>query len=122
MQKCLLFCFIFLLKSIVFSQNLPNYSPNEILLKMKKLNVLGSVLYVAAHPDDENTVMLSWLAKEKMVRTSYLSITRGDGGQNLIGSEQSELLGLIRTHELLAARAIDGPEQYFTAAADFGFF
>jgi LmbE family N-acetylglucosaminyl deacetylase len=104
-----------------FAQNLPNYQPNEILLNMKKLNVLGSVLYIAAHPDDENTVMLSWLAKEKLVRTSYLSITRGDGGQNQIGPEQSELLGLIRTHELLAARAIDGPEQYFTSAADFGF-
>ncbi|MES2797621.1 MAG: PIG-L family deacetylase [Bacteroidota bacterium] len=121
MQKSLLIVLFFLVKSLVFSQNLPNYSPNEILLNMKKLNVLGSVLYVAAHPDDENTVMLSWLAKEKLVRTSYLSITRGDGGQNLIGSEQSELLGLIRTHELLAARAIDGPEQYFTSASDFGF-
>jgi LmbE family N-acetylglucosaminyl deacetylase len=121
MQKCLLIVLFFLVKNQVFSQNLPNYSPNEILLNMKKLNVLGSVLYVAAHPDDENTVMLSWLAKEKLVRTSYLSITRGDGGQNLIGSEQSELLGLIRTHELLAARAIDGPEQYFTSASDFGF-
>ncbi len=121
MRKFLAIILLFTTNSSIFSQNLPNYSPNEILLNMKKLNVLGSVLYVAAHPDDENTVMLSWLAKEKMVRTSYLSITRGDGGQNLIGSEQSELLGLIRTHELLAARAIDGPEQYFTSAADFGF-
>lgn len=121
MRSILFVIILVTFNSIIFSQNLPNYSPNEILLNMKKLNVLGSVLYVAAHPDDENTVMLSWLAKEKMVRTSYLSITRGDGGQNLIGSEQSELLGLIRTHELLAARAIDGPEQYFTSAADFGF-
>jgi LmbE family N-acetylglucosaminyl deacetylase len=116
----------FLLLALLFSlsaqsQVSSSYSPNEILLNMKKLDVLGSVLYVAAHPDDENTVMLSWLAKEKLLRTSYLSITRGDGGQNLIGSEQAELLGLIRTHELLAARAIDGPEQYFTKASDFGF-
>jgi LmbE family N-acetylglucosaminyl deacetylase len=121
MQKFLIIIVFLVAKNLIYSQTLPSYSPNEILLNMKKLNVLGSVLYVAAHPDDENTVMLSWLAKEKKVRTSYLSITRGDGGQNLIGSEQSELLGLIRTHELLAARAIDGPEQYFTQAADFGF-
>lgn len=95
--------------------------PGEILLNLKKLNVLGAAMYVAAHPDDENTVMLSWLAKERLVRTAYLSVTRGDGGQNLIGPEQAELMGLIRTYELLAARAIDGPEQYFTRAADFGF-
>lgn len=93
----------------------------EILINLKKLNVVGSALYMAAHPDDENTIMLSWLAKERKVRTSYLSVTRGDGGQNLVGSELSDLLGLIRTQELLAARAIDGPEQYFTRANDFGF-
>ncbi len=93
----------------------------EILLNLKKLNVVGSALYVAAHPDDENTIMLSWLAKERKVRTSYLSVTRGDGGQNLVGPELSDLLGLIRTQELLAARSIDGPEQYFTRANDFGF-
>ncbi len=109
---------IFLLVSYKsFSQ----YAPNEILLDIQKLKVCGSVLYVAAHPDDENTVMLSWLAKGKLVNTAYLSITRGDGGQNLIGAEQSELLGLIRTNELLAARAIDGPKQFFTSANDFGF-
>jgi LmbE family N-acetylglucosaminyl deacetylase len=93
----------------------------EILLNLKKLNVVGTAMYMAAHPDDENTVMLSWLAKERKVRTAYLSVTRGDGGQNLIGSELGDLLGLIRTQELLAARAIDGPEQYFTRANDFGF-
>ena len=93
----------------------------EMILNLKKLNVLGSAMYIAAHPDDENTIMLSWLAKERKVRTSYLSITRGDGGQNLIGPEQAELMGLIRTQELLAARSIDGPEQYFTRANDFGF-
>ncbi len=87
----------------------------------KKLNVLGSVLYVAAHPDDENTRLLAYLAQEKHYRTGYLSITRGDGGQNLIGNEQGELLGLIRTQELLAARKVDGAEQFFTRAVDFGF-
>ncbi|MBC7892186.1 MAG: PIG-L family deacetylase, partial [Sphingobacteriaceae bacterium] len=95
--------------------------PGEILLNLKRLNVLGTALYVAAHPDDENTAMLSWLGKEKLVRTGYLSLTRGDGGQNLIGPEQAELMGLIRTYELLAARKIDGPEQFFTRANDFGF-
>ena len=104
-----------------FSQPIKPMPTGEILLNLKKLNVLGTALYIAAHPDDENTIMLSWLAKERKVRTSYLSVTRGDGGQNLVGPELSDLLGLIRTQELLAARAIDGPEQYFTRANDFGF-
>ncbi|RPE08236.1 PIG-L family deacetylase [Chitinophaga lutea] len=93
----------------------------EIRLQLKKLNTLGSVLYIAAHPDDENTRLLGFLAKENLYRTGYLSLTRGDGGQNLIGNEQAELLGLIRTQELLAARRIDGAEQFFTRANDFGF-
>jgi LmbE family N-acetylglucosaminyl deacetylase len=97
------------------------YTSSEILLQLKKLNVLGAVLYVAAHPDDENTRLLAYLANEKMYRTAYLSLTRGDGGQNLIGDEQGIDLGLIRTQELLAARRIDGAEQYFTRAYDFGF-
>ena len=88
---------------------------------LKKLDVLGSVLYVAAHPDDENTRLLAYLAQEKHYRTGYLSMTRGDGGQNLIGNEQGDLLGLIRTQELLAARKVDGAEQFFTRANDFGF-
>ncbi len=104
-----------------FSQPIKPMPTGEILLNLKKLNVLGTALYIAAHPDDENTIMLSWLAKERKVRTSYLSVTRGDGGQNLVGPELSDLLGLIRTQELLSARAIDGPEQYFTRANDFGF-
>lgn len=103
------------------AQPLRSQHPGEILLGLKKVNVLASALYIAAHPDDENTAMLSWLSKEKMARTAYLSCTRGDGGQNLIGPEQAELMGLIRTHELLEARKIDGPEQYFTRANDFGF-
>ncbi len=93
----------------------------EILSNLKKLNVLGSVLYVAAHPDDENTLMLTYLSKERLVRTAYLSLTRGDGGQNLIGAEQGENIGLIRTQELLAARRVDGPDQFFSRAYDFGF-
>ncbi len=90
-------------------------------LALEKLTVVGSVLYVAAHPDDENTAMLTWLENEKLVRAGYLSMTRGDGGQNLIGDEQGDLLGVIRTHELLAARRIDGAEQFFTRAVDFGY-
>ncbi len=94
---------------------------SEILQSLQELNTLGSVLYVAAHPDDENTRLLAYLAKERHMRTAYLSITRGDGGQNLIGSEQGEILGLIRTEELLAARRVDGAEQWFTRANDFGY-
>lgn len=100
----------------------PKYmSSSEIAMGIQKLHVLGSVLYVAAHPDDENTRLLAYLSKEKMYRTGYLSITRGDGGQNLIGDEQGVELGLIRTQELLAARRLDGAEQFFTRAYDFGF-
>jgi LmbE family N-acetylglucosaminyl deacetylase len=98
-----------------------NLSSSDILLGLKKLNVVGSVLYVAAHPDDENTRLLAYLSKEKLYRTGYLSLTRGDGGQNLIGDEQGVSLGLIRTQELLAARRVDGAEQFFTRAFDFGF-
>ncbi|WP_305952056.1 PIG-L family deacetylase [Emticicia oligotrophica] len=93
----------------------------EILQAIKRLNVVGNVLYVAAHPDDENTLFITWLSKEKMVRAGYIAMTRGDGGQNLIGSEQGEYVGLLRTHELLGARSVDGGEQYFTRANDFGF-
>src|SRR6476469_809611 len=93
----------------------------DILLKMKKLNVLGSVLYIAAHLDDDNNSLLPYLASEKMYRTGYLSLTRGDGGQNLIGEEQGVELGMIRTQELIAARRVDGGEQFFTRAYEFGF-
>lgn len=86
-----------------------------------RLPVHGSVLYIAAHPDDENTGLLACLVHEYHMRTAYLSLTRGDGGQNLIGKEKGELIGVIRTQELLAARRIDGAEQYFTRAYDFGF-
>ena len=96
-------------------------SSSEILHAIKKLNVLGSVLYVAAHPDDENTRLIAHMAKERQYQTAYLAMTRGDGGQNLIGNEQGIELGLIRTQELLAARRIDGGQQFFTRAYDFGY-
>ena len=94
---------------------------SEIYNAIEKLNFLGSVLYVAAHPDDENTRLISYMANDVKARTAYLSLTRGDGGQNLVGPELRELLGLIRTQELLAARRIDGGEQLFTRANDFGY-
>lgn len=93
----------------------------DIAQGLSSLSVQGSVLYIAAHPDDENTRLLAYLAKEVKVRTAYLSLTRGDGGQNLIGNEQGELLGQIRTQELIAARKVDGAEQFFSRANDFGF-
>jgi len=115
-----------LILTIIFSISLVAQSPQtwtsaDIYLAIKKLNVLGSVLYVAAHPDDENTRLIAYLSKDRLYRTGYLSMTRGDGGQNLIGDEQGIDLGLIRTQELLSARRIDGGEQFFTRAFDFGF-
>lgn len=96
-------------------------SAGELLRNIERLSVVGNVLYVAAHPDDENTRLLAYLANEKLLRTAYLSVTRGEGGQNLIGPEQGFLLGLMRTQELLAARRVDGAEQFFTRARDFGY-
>ncbi len=96
-------------------------SSSQIFESIEKLNFLGSVLYVAAHPDDENTRLISYMANKVKARTAYLSLTRGDGGQNLIGPEIRELLGVIRTQELLAARRVDGGEQLFSRANDFGY-
>ncbi len=110
-----------LFPSFALAQKPVSKSSADILLGLQKLKVVGSVLYIAAHPDDENTRLLAYLANERKVRTGYLSLTRGDGGQNLIGDEQGVSLGLIRTQELLAARRIDGAEQFFTRAFDFGF-
>jgi LmbE family N-acetylglucosaminyl deacetylase len=114
----LISCFYFI---VSFSQKPASWSSADIYLAMRKLNVLGSVLYLAAHPDDENTRLIAYLSKGKLYRTGYLALTRGDGGQNLIGDEQGIELGLIRTQELLAARRIDGGEQFFSRAFDFGF-
>jgi LmbE family N-acetylglucosaminyl deacetylase len=99
------------------------HQPNAaaIQLKLKKLNVLASALYVAAHPDDENTRAITWLGNDRLAAAAYLSMTRGDGGQNLIGPELRDQLGLIRTQELLAARRLDGGQQFFTRANDFGY-
>ena len=106
-----------LLTASIRAQN----SSADIYTQIKKMGVVGSVLYVAAHPDDENNSFLPYLTKERMYRAAYLSLTRGDGGQNLIGKEQGVELGLIRTQELLAARAQDGAEQYFSRAYEFGY-
>ncbi|MCX8019402.1 MAG: PIG-L family deacetylase [Chitinophagaceae bacterium] len=121
MKKIVLLFVLFHTAGQVFSQAERNLTSSEIYLAMRKLKVLGSVLYVAAHPDDENTRLIAWLSNEKLLTTGYLSVTRGEGGQNLIGEEQGVELGLIRTRELLAARKIDGGEQYFTSAYDFGY-
>jgi LmbE family N-acetylglucosaminyl deacetylase len=99
----------------------PQLDAAGILHRLRELQVLGSVLYVAAHPDDENTRLISYLANGRQVRTAYLSITRGGGGQNLIGSELGDGLGILRTQELLEARRLDGGEQFFTRAVDFGY-
>ena len=121
MRQYLLLLFFYFFSQISFAQSPKTYSSSQIFQQIKKLDVLGSVLYVAAHPDDENTRLLAFLSNGKLYRTGYLSMTRGDGGQNLIGDEQGIELGLIRTQELLAARRIDGAEQFFTRAFDFGF-
>ena len=112
---------IFWLTPHTFSQGPQSGTSAEMYLAIRKLNVLGSVLYIAAHPDDENTRLIAYLSKDKLYRTGYLSMTRGDGGQNLIGDEQGIELGLIRTQELLSARKMDGGEQFFSRAFDFGY-
>ncbi len=104
-----------------FSQPPRIMTSSEIYDGLERLNFLGSALYVAAHPDDENTKLISYLANEKKAFTTYLSLTRGDGGQNLIGPEISELLGVIRTQELLKARQTDNGHQLFSRANDFGY-
>src|ERR1700712_563214 len=121
MHKIFSVLFLFHFSLFSYGQSQKTYSSSEIYQQIKKLNVLGSVLYIGAHPDDENNALLPYLANEKLYRTAYLSLTRGDGGQNLIGDEQGVELGLIRTQELLAARKVDGAEQFFTRAYEFGF-
>ena len=96
-------------------------STPSILQELRRFREMGSVLYIAAHPDDENTQLITFLARGRNYRTAYLSLTRGDGGQNVLGPEFGEELGVIRTQELLAARRLDGGRQFFTRAIDFGF-
>ncbi len=103
------------------SQKSSKTNSSDLYHSIQKLNFLGSALYVAAHPDDENTRLISYLANHVKARTAYLSLTRGDGGQNLIGPELRELLGVLRTQELLAARSVDGAQQFFSRANDFGY-
>ncbi len=122
-MKHLLFLLFFCTNTILFAQ-LPVFqskSASHIQHDLFKLQTVGNVLYLAAHPDDENTRLIAYYANQVGARTAYLSLTRGDGGQNLIGKEQRELMGLIRTHELLAARFTDGGEQIFSRANDFGY-
>ena len=112
---------LLLISMNLLSQKPEKLTSNQIFEKVQKLNFIGTALYIAAHPDDENTRLISYLSNETKARTGYLSLTRGDGGQNLIGPEIRELLGVIRTQELLAARRIDGGTQLFTRANDFGY-
>ena len=116
-------CALVLILNAIFAGAQQVRSANSIKIyhELSQLSHLVNVLYVAAHPDDENTRLLAWLVNNKDIHTAYLSLTRGDGGQNILGSEQGEALGLIRTHELIEARKLDGAEQFFTRAIDFGF-
>ncbi len=111
---------LLIIVSNVLAQHIQK-SSSQILQDIKKLNVLGNVLYWAAHPDDENTRLIAYFSNEVLVNTAYLAATRGDGGQNLVGPEIREGLGVIRTQELLAARRVDGGQQFFTRANDFGY-
>ena len=120
-KRFLFLSFSFLINFNSFSQAPSKWDATEIYEAIQKLNFLGSALYIAAHPDDENTQLISYLSNKVKARTAYLSLTRGDGGQNLIGPEIREMLGVIRTQELLTARKIDGGQQFFTRANDFGY-
>ena len=117
----LAFCLLLFALPNTQAQKPEIYTSSEILKKMQKLNVLGTALYVAAHPDDENTRMIAYLSNHEMVETGYFSVTRGDGGQNLVGPEIRDELGIIRTQELLSARRIDGGNQFFSRGIDFGY-
>ena len=121
MKKTFSLLFIFFFSFELIAQSLPTWTSADMYQAIRKLNVLGTVLYVAAHPDDDNARLIAYFAKDKLYRTGYLSMTRGDGGQNLIGDEQGFELGLIRTQELLASRNVDGGEQFFSRAYDFGY-
>ncbi|MEM9671497.1 MAG: PIG-L family deacetylase [Bacteroidota bacterium] len=118
--------FLWVVISLLFTNIIAAQAPkklmaSEIQLALKKLNVLGSALYLAAHPDDENQVVIGYMSQVELLNTGYLSLTRGDGGQNLIGSEIRERLGIVRSQELIQARSVDGSQQFFTRAIDFGY-
>jgi LmbE family N-acetylglucosaminyl deacetylase len=120
--RLILCCFLFSVGTGILHGQIMNQPPSSgIFENLKRLTRSGSVLYIAAHPDDENTRLLAWMAGEMKIEATYLSLTRGDGGQNLVGNEQGDLLGLIRTEELIAARNIDKANQVFTRAKDFGY-
>ncbi|WP_310557468.1 PIG-L family deacetylase [Flavobacterium sp.] len=121
MHKSIALILLLLISPFSFAQQPEKLNAVEIYNQIQKLNFLGSVLFIAAHPDDENTRLISYLSNEKKAQTTYLSLTRGDGGQNLIGTELRELLGVIRTQELIEARKIDGGQQLFSRANDFGY-
>ena len=121
MKKVSLLLSLCLITLLSFGQGVEQKSSGQIYEELQKFNFLGSVLYVAAHPDDENTRLISFLSNGLHARTAYLSLTRGDGGQNLIGTEIRELLGVLRSQELQMARATDGGQQFFTRANDFGY-
>jgi len=121
MNRSITLILIFFISIITFAQAPQKLNSVEIFEETQKLNFLGKVLYIAAHPDDENTKLITFFSNHYHAQTAYLSLTRGDGGQNLIGTELREKLGAIRTQELLAARKVDGGEQFFTRANDFGF-
>lgn len=121
MKKILISSLLLFLNFQTFSQQYRPLSSGEILLQLKKLNTLSTAMYLAAHPDDENTRLISYLEHERNIRTVYLSLTRGDGGQNIIGKEQGPTLGLIRTLEMNEARKMDGAEQMYSSAVDFGY-
>ncbi|MEX2379541.1 MAG: PIG-L family deacetylase, partial [Vicingaceae bacterium] len=120
-MRTLLFGLLLFLFSLTCFAQRPIQSSADVLQEIKKLKVVGNALYLAAHPDDENTRLISWLENERLIRTAYLSLTRGDGGQNLIGTEKGAAMGVLRTQELLEARKIDGGEQFFSRAVDFGY-
>src|ERR1039458_6382502 len=120
-RRLFLALFLFAPAPIAAQQNVPFPGAIEVEQSLARLNNLGTVLMIAAHPDDEQTAVLAYFARGRHMRTAYLSLTRGEGGQNLIGPEQGALLGVIRTQELLMARRVDGAEQYFSRAIDFGF-
>jgi len=113
--------FFLLFTSSTFLLGQENPDAAQIRQQIKKLKVLGSVLYLAAHPDDENTRIIAYMANGRLYETAYLALTRGDGGQNLLGNEKGDLMGVIRTQELLEARKIDAGQQFFTNSVDFGY-